>query len=427
MSNKKSIVCFGVGPGFKGGMANYNIALAKALDKFEDVDVHMVSWTQQYPSIVPREFSDKVSKTDLLEGTNISCTYLTNYNNPLSWSRTAKHIASLNPHKVIIQWSIAIQGLPIGSIVSKLKKISKAEIIIDLHFVIQKERSKIDNYFTRRGIKNADTYIVHALKTYEELTELFPNRKFALNTTGERQYHTDGESTPVIKLFHPIYDLYQPDPKFDIEAFKKQNNLRDNVFLFFGFIRKYKGLHNALRAFHLVSQERQDVSFLVCGELFWHTMKPGFISKLKKMLFSTAKKVLMGSKEQEQNYNPLDIIDELNLHDRVTVYSEYVANEEVHKYFQSANAGILFYSRATPSGIESLSYNFDLPVLTTRVGHFPETVQNGQNGYMTETNDIQAMADVMLKFLDHPIPPQNVTKFKPNLSWQVYAEAILAS
>ena len=67
--NKKRIVCFGPGPKFKGGIANYNTSLAKTLDK-QGHDVHIVSWTNQYPSIIPRDFIDKSSKADLLEGTN---------------------------------------------------------------------------------------------------------------------------------------------------------------------------------------------------------------------------------------------------------------------------------------------------------------------------------------------------------------------
>jgi len=88
----KTVVCFGPGPMFKGGISNYNTSLAKALDKIPDTKVHIVSWTQQYPAIVPREFVDKSSKADLLEGTNIDVTYLTNYNNPSSWIKTAKLI-----------------------------------------------------------------------------------------------------------------------------------------------------------------------------------------------------------------------------------------------------------------------------------------------------------------------------------------------
>ena len=428
MTNKKqTVVCFGAGPAYKGGMSNYNTSLAKTFAKMDNVDVHIVSWAQQYPSIVPREFKDKVSTLDFLEGTDISCKYITDYNNPFSWGATADYIEKLQPDKVIIQWSIAIQGLPIAKIVKRLKKISKCEVIIDLHFVIQKEQSTIDKKLTIHGIKNADSYIVHALKTFEELKEIFPKRKFNLTKSGERDTNKKGE-TPVIKLFHPIYDLYQPDPNLDIEQYKKEHNLKENVFLYFGFIRKYKGLHDAIAAFDVVAKQRDDVSFLICGELFWNTLdSKNFVTKLKKATFSLAKKILLNSSDDEKNYNPLTLIDELNLKDKTMVISEYIPNEDVSKYFQIANAGILFYETATPSGIESLSYNFNLPILTTNVGHFPETIIDGENGYMVKENTVEDMAKTMLRFLDNPIPPENVENFKPNLSWEVYAQAILKS
>ena len=407
-------------------MSNYNTSLAKSLSSFEDVKVHIVSWTQQYPSIVPRDFKDKVSALDFLEGYDIPIKYITNYNNPFSWTATAKHIAALKPEKVIIQWSIAIQGLPIGAIIRKLKRICDCEIILDLHFVIQKEKSKIDEIFTKRGIDLADTYIVHALKTFEELKEVFPNKKFSLNTSGKRTASKEANVTDVIKLFHPIYDLYQPDPNFDIEAYKKEHGLQENVFLFFGFIRKYKGLHNAIKAFHLITKERDDVSFLICGELFWNTLKAeSFITKLKKVVFSLVKWLFLSNTEDEKDYNPLALIDELGLQDKTMVVSTFIPNEDVNKYFQIANAGVLFYSRATPSGIESLSYNFNLPILTSNVGHFPETIKDGKNGYMTKENSIEAMADTMRRFLKSPIAPENVAEFKDEFSWKTYASAIL--
>ncbi|MFM7104953.1 MAG: hypothetical protein ACKOW8_05465, partial [Flavobacteriales bacterium] len=61
-SSPRVNVCFGPGPRFKGGIQNYNTSLALALDKKPGTEVHIVSWTQQYPAIVPREFVDKSSK-----------------------------------------------------------------------------------------------------------------------------------------------------------------------------------------------------------------------------------------------------------------------------------------------------------------------------------------------------------------------------
>jgi glycosyltransferase involved in cell wall biosynthesis len=85
----------------------------------------------------------------------------------------------------------------------------------------------------------------------------------------------------------------------------------------------------------------------------------------------------------------------------------------------------LYYLTATPSGVESLSYNFNLPVIATRVGHFPETIKDGYNGYLAEPNNLESMAEQMLKFIEHPIPRENVAASTRQMSWEVYANAIL--
>ena len=248
------IICFGPGPVFKGGIANYNTSLAKAFDKRSDCEVHIVSWTQQYPAIIPREFKDLASKKDQLEGTNIKVHYLTNYNNPLTWTNTANEIIKLKPDVVIFQWAIAIQGLPLGFIAKKLNK-AGVKTVFDLHFVIQKEHSSIDKRFTKFALKNGKNFITHALKTFNELKEVFPETNFQLfdkNEVIETEKLRSNGQLPVINLYHPVYDMFKPVPNYDIETFKAVHGLKKHVFLFFGFIRKYKGLHNVIPAFNLL-------------------------------------------------------------------------------------------------------------------------------------------------------------------------------
>ena len=415
------IICFGPGPKFKGGISNYNTALAKAFDALDSIETHIVSWTQQYPSIVPREFVDKTSKTDFLEGTNIQVHYVLNYNNPLSWQRCYKEILNLKPDIVIFQWAIAIQGIPLSWVARKLKKHKDIEVLFDLHFVIQKEGSRLDNWFTRMALKHADHFIAHAFKTVDELKELFPKKIFHQTLTGERS----NEKT-VIKLYHPIYDLFQPDPGFDVQAFKQQIGLKKHVFLFFGFIRKYKGLHYAIQSFANVVKLRDDVSLLICGESFWKTLdEKKWSTRIKKILFGLAKKLLLQKQSDESGYRPLQLIDEFGIAKDVVLVNRFIANEEVHKYFQISDAVVLFYEYATPSGIESLSYNFKKPLLATKVGHFEETIEDGFNGYLAEAGDIQSMSQQMLRFLDRPLDEENVAEKTKSMSWERYARAIL--
>lgn len=421
MQTRRTVVCFGPGPLFKGGIQNYNTSLALAFDKQPDTDVHIVSWTQQYPAIIPREFTDKTSTNDLLEGSNVKVKYITNYNRPSTWRATIAYIKSLSPEMVIFQWSIALQGLPIGYMVKRLRQ-SGIEVILDLHFVVQKENSTIDRYMTKRGIKNADTYVVHALKTWDELRVLLPEQDMSLSMDGKRT----AKGKTVIKLFHPIYDLFREDPAFDVEAFKQEHGLKKFVFLYFGFIRKYKGLHNAIAAFKKVSDQRDDVSFLICGESFWHTLDNAkWSTRWKKFLFGIAKSIFLKKQDDENSYRPLDTIRELGLEDKCVVFNRFIPNEEVHKYFQVSDVAVLYYLTATPSGIESLSYNFSLPLLATRVGHFPETITDGYNGYLATPEDTDDMAKQMLRAIDEPIPRENIRAATANMSWDIYVKTIL--
>jgi glycosyltransferase involved in cell wall biosynthesis len=422
MANNR-IVIFGPGPQFKGGIANYTTSLAKALNKL-GVEVFIVSWTQQYPSIIPRDFIDRASKKNPFEGTNIKVEYVTNYNNPLSWEETINCIKRINPGIVVFQWAIAVQGLPMGYIAKGLRRSCNCEIIFDLHVVAQKEGSAIDKIMLKYALSKPHSFIVHSLKTYEELRKVFPEQKYILTTEEPRQIHKKEQN--VTKLYHPIYDMFIPDPDFDKEKVKKELGLRKHVFLFFGFIRKYKGLHNVINSFAKLAKERDDVSLLIVGESFWNTLDTGKLStKIKKSIFGFIKKILIRKGDDESNYRPLDLINKLGIQDQTVDVNRYVPNEEVNKYFQVADCNVLFYLVATPSGVESISYNFKLPTIATKVGHFPETIKHGYNGYLAEPNDIDSMYNVMKEFLNNPIPRERVEEQARHMSWENYAKTIL--
>lgn len=421
--NMKKIVCFGPGPKFKGGIANYNVALAKSLEKTTNCEVHLVSWTQQYPAIIPRDFEDKSSKTTFLEGTQVKVTNITNYNNPFSWQKTYEYIRDLKPEKVIFQWAIALQGLPMGWIARKLARNTDIEVVFDVHVLIQKEASILDKWFTKYGLGAAHSYIAHAYTTANEIQAIFPKKKFVVNENGVRG--PKGTRT-IIKLYHPVYNLFQPDPDFDLAKMKKDLGLKKYVFLYFGFIRKYKGLHNVIPAFAKLNAERDDVSLLVVGESFWNTLDSNkWSTRIKNAIFGTAKRILIRKGDDERMYNPLALIDELNLGSNVVLVNEFVPNEDVNKYFQVSDCILTYYLTATPSGVESLAYNFEMPVLATRVGHFPETITDGFNGYLAEPEDIESMTEQMRRFIERPIDRKNVAKAAEKMSWENYAESIM--
>jgi glycosyltransferase involved in cell wall biosynthesis len=226
-------------------------------------------------------------------------------------------------------------------------------------------------------------------------------------------------------LYHPIYDLYKPIPNFNLEEEKAKLGLKKHVFLFFGFIRRYKGLDQTIKAFAELAKERDDVSLLICGENFWQTLdSKKFSTRLKQFLFGTAKKLVLRKTDDERNDRPLELINQLGIEKDCVVFNRFIPNEEVPLFFQVSDCVVLFYRTATPSGIESLSYNFELPILATRVGHFPETIQDGFNGYLANDGDIASMTEQMRRMIANPIPRENVRSATGNMSWTNYAKSI---
>jgi len=119
----------------------------------------------------------------------------------------------------------------------------------------------------------------------------------------------------------------------------------ENVALFFGYIRKYKGLNVLLDAMKKVLG-RINVKLLVVGEFY----------------------------DDKRNY--IRQIVELGLKDNVVVIGDYVPNDEVAKYFSASDVVVLPYVDATQSGIVQIAYNFNRPAITTNVGGLAEVVLN---------------------------------------------------
>jgi len=416
------IVVFGPGPGFKGGIANFTISLSKAFAIQEDTETHLVSWTHQYPFFIPRDFKDDKSQAGLIEKCGVTVHYLTNFNKFSTWQKTYNTIVELNPDFVVIQWSNPIQAFPITYLIRQLKANTTIRVIADLHFVNRKEYAKTVKWLNNYAIKFADAYVVHSYKTACELKELFPETNFDLIEGSDNV--SDNTDKPILKLYHPIYDMYASDPDFDIAAQKEHLRLRKYVFLFFGFIAKYKGLHHAIAAFAELAKIRDDVSLLIVGESSWQAPRDRKRDRLKRLFSRQLRAQFMSRREDELHYRPLELIDQLGIRDRVTVINEFVPNEDVHKYFQVSDAIVLFYETATASGVESIAYNFKIPIVATRVGHFPETVQEGETGYLANVDDVSSMTEAMLNIIEQPITNENLEMVAKSMSWEHYARSV---
>jgi glycosyltransferase involved in cell wall biosynthesis len=76
--------------------------------------------------------------------------------------------------------------------------------------------------------------------------------------------------------------------------------------------------------------------------------------------------------------------------------------QEVGPYYQQASVFCL-PTRLEPFGIvfvEAMSYK--LPVVATNIGAIPDFIINGENGYLVEPNQVEALAEALLGLIENP-------------------------
>jgi glycosyltransferase involved in cell wall biosynthesis len=141
------------------------------------------------------------------------------------------------------------------------------------------------------------------------------------------------------------------------------------VLLFFGLVRKYKGLDVLLDALARVTT-RPSPLLVVAGEFY----------------------------EDEAGYR--EQAARLGLADRVHFHARYIPDSEVNVYFSAADVVVQPYRHATQSGVVQTAFQFGRPVIVTRVGGLPDMVRDGQDGLITEPDSPASLARTLEQALE---------------------------
>ena len=364
MSAKKVII---IGPAhpYRGGIANFNNSLADAFFKNGD-DIEILSFKLQYPSFL---FPGKTQYESSDPPKNIKIKSIINSINPFNWFNVAREINRKNPDFVIIRYWLPFMGPCLGSIARLLNK--KIKILAITDNIIPHEKRFGDFFLTKYFVSSCDAFVTLSASVLEDLTQFTKskNKKF----------------TP-----HPIYDTF--GEKIDKSVAKKnlELNINDKYLLFFGFVRKYKGLDLML---HAMSDQRikdLGIKLIVAGEFY----------------------------DNIDFY--LDLINELDIDSNIILKSDFIDERDVKNYFCASDMITQTYRTATQSGVTQIAYHFERPMLVTDVGGLAEIVPHKKVGYVT-TQEPKNIADAIVDFyannreLDFE---KNTKTEKLKFSWQ---------
>lgn len=367
---KKKIVIVGPAYPYRGGNSLF---IGHLNDKLStQFEVTILNYTLLYPSLLFPGTTQFDKSSVSLKSTKTE--RIVNSISPFSWFKTAKRIKELSPDLVVFDWWHPFFSFCHYSISFLLGKKFESKILFITENFISHEGHFIDRMLTKIGLTNASSFLSLSEKVEKDLASISKKRK-------------------IYRSELPVYDCYDISErenksfKSDTRSLKKDFGFAEDdfVLLFFGYIRKYKGLDLLLHAMPQLIKDIPNVKLLVVGESY----------------------------EDFSFYE--NIVNELQISKHVKMENRFVANEEVGKYYSSSDLVVLPYRSATQSGILNVAYGFLKPVLVADVGGLAEFVDDKKTGIIVKPESPQAICDGVLEYFSL----QKSVNFSKNISERI--------
>ena len=372
MKAQKKIILVGPAYPYRGGQALVESYLYKTINEL-GYDVLTVSYSLLYPSIFfPGTTQFDASKIIPFEHAN-KIKRIINSINPFSWFKAYRFIKKEKPDAVIFVWWMPFFAPALSTIARLLKRKcnKKTQITFLVENYISHENRWFDRFFTKRTLRWADSFICQS--------------EFI-----EKQISQDFKQKPIHKTTLSIYDCYNLN-RYTKQAAKNFLNIdSQDVILFFGLIRAYKGLDKLIETFAHIVKEKPDTTLLIVGECYDDIVK-------------------------YQN-----LIKEHDLQEKTMLVNKFIPNEEVEPYFKAADVVVLPYYSGTQSGILMMAYGFEVPVVATNVGGIAELIIENKTGIVVNNNEIEHLLPAINQIIDtkNTVPyAEEIRKYTHNLGY----------
>ena len=346
MSSHRKLKVFILGPAYplRGGLATFDELLCRALIK-ESHDAQIVSYSLQYPEFLFPGSSQYDQSGKAPEGITIHTKI--NSVNPFNWFNVGRFIQREKPDLLIVRYWLPFMGPALGTILRMARK-RGVKVIAICDNVIPHEKRPGDTQFTRYFLKSCHGFVTMSKSVLQDLEQFI--------STDKKRF-----------LLHPLYTSF--GDKLSKEAAREHLSLNSNdrIILFFGLIRKYKGLDLLLEAMGDERIKKEKIKLLVAGEFY----------------------------EDRSYYD--EIIRKHQLEEQVIFHARFIPNEEVRYYFSAADLLTLTYRNATQSGVTQVAFHFEKPVIVTNVGGLSEIIPDGKCGFVVQP-DPKEIASRILDF-----------------------------
>lgn len=366
----------------RGAMAQLNSILYQHLSA--DNDVKIFSFKRQYPEFLfpgKTQFEPGEPVVKIPQENNIISV---DSINPFNWIFTALKIRKEKPDLLIYRYWIPFFAPCFFTISFFAKLFTKTKVLFICDNVIPHEKRFGDKFFTRLAFSVVNYFVIQS-RTVEKDLKLF-NKK----------------NKPYVLSPHPLYNIFG-DKTVKQEA---KNILSDEfkisfgdskIILFFGYIRKYKGLMFLLEAMPSIVK-KHNVKLLIAGEFY----------------------------ENEEQYRKK--IEDLKISEHIILLSSFMPEDKVRYFFSACDCLVLPYADATQSGIVPLAYYYDKPVIVTDVGGLSEVVIDGKTGFVIKPEDSNEIFEAVNKFYSEDLEnifSENIKEEKKKYQWETFINNIV--
>ncbi|NQX97254.1 MAG: glycosyltransferase [Flavobacteriales bacterium] len=367
------IIIIGPAHPYRGGIALFSNRLADAL-VVDGHAVNIVTFKMQYPGFL---FPGKTQFSENKNRSKVKTLRAINSINPFNWIKVGKQLKTVEPDLVIFQYWMPFMAPCFSTITKYIKRNNRTKIISLVHNLVPHEKRFGDTYLTKKFVKRIDGFIAMSKSVLDDINKF--------DTTKQKVFSP-----------HPLYDNFGviKTRKEALRALKLDEQY--NYMLFFGIVRKYKGLDILLKAFADKKLNNGSLKLIVAGEFY----------------------------EADTEY--INLIKKHDLIDAVIITKSFIPDDEVVNYFCAADIIVQPYRNATQSGVTQIAYHFNKPMLVTDVGGLKEIVPDGKVGYVVDPNE-NAVTKALVDFYQNNRAGEfikGVTEEKKKYSWKKMVETV---
>ena len=374
-----------VGPAYPfrgGGTSTFNERLARELAIENKVSI--LTFTLQYPNFL---FPGKTQYSEDAAPQDLDIDIALNSVNPMNWIKVGRKYKKIKPDIILFRYWMPFFAPCFGTFSRIVRKNKHTKLLAITDNIIPHERHDFDSTLSKYFISTLDGALAMSKSVLNDLKQLFPKSKASQNSKFN---------------VHPLYDNFGKSIDRNDSA-KLLNLPSDRTYiLFFGFIRKYKGLDWLIEAYSNIAKDFPNVDLIIAGEYYGNSSE--YIELMKK--------------------SELPFESENSVQNRIHCHTHFISNNDVAQYFSLADIVVQPYKHATQSGVSQIAYHFEVPMIVTNVGGLSEIVPDGVAGWVCEPN-VESLSTAMRESLESgklSAIKQNIPDLKKQYSWSSLVE-----